>query len=173
MYDLVCKTKCTPDCMTILQHNRLWLQVFHGTKPVSCANSIARTGPDFSKIGAANGHRIGRGFYSTRQVKKARAYATEQGAICICRVLQGIRKVKMLDTNETAGSLLENGYHSVHEEGTDFIVLFHPDAVRVTHIVHLGPDDGMQQHLELEREALTKKHQADELQRTMQLQVRQ
>ena len=139
---------------------------------MSAANSIARTGPDFSRIGASHGHRIGKGFYSTRVIGTAQSYATEQGAICICRALQGIRKVKQLDSNETAGSLLEAGFHSVHEEGTDFIVLFHPDAVYVTHIIHLGPEDGMQLHLELEREALKKQYEAQESQRKMELQVK-
>ncbi|KAK9797437.1 hypothetical protein WJX73_004192 [Symbiochloris irregularis] len=116
----------------------------HGTQLAKSANSIARNGPDFSKVGSANGHAYGRGFYmahsSTPQM--ARGYAGNSGAICVCSALVGKQKNQGLSSEDDAGSLLQEGYDSVLRGG--LMVLFHPDAVIVTHIIYLGPDDSQE-----------------------------
>ena len=149
----------------------LVMQVFHGTNPVVHASAIARKGPDFTRIGGAHGASLGRGFYTSDDINLASSYAKGTGAICVCRALQGKSKSQQLNSAETAGSLFKAGYHSVHEPGSRQIVLFHPDAVCVTHIMNQGPDSSMAEQLAVAKEKLDKEHESQELVRKAQLEV--
>lgn len=148
------------------------LQVFHGTRPVRNANTIARLGPDFSRIGAAHGARFGRGFYTSDHIGIARGYTYEAGSICVCTALLGICKLQGLGgESETPGSLLEQGFHSVHDAGTKEIVLFHPDSMFTKYIIDLVPDDSLEEQIAVERLRVQKAHQMAEDQRCRQLLV--
>lgn len=148
------------------------LQVFHGTRPVRNANTIARHGPDFSRIGAAHGTRFGRGFYTSDHIDIARGYAYEVGSICVCTALLGICKLQGLGSDsETRGSLLEQGFHSVHDAGTKEIVLFHPDSIFTKYIIDLVPDDSLEEQIAMERLRMEETHKMAELQRRRQLLV--
>lgn len=146
-------------------------QVFHGTNPPAHASGIARKGPDFSRIGSVNGAAYGRGFYTSDNIAVADHYASGNGGICLCEVLQGNVKSNNFNGAETAGSLFKQGFHSVHDPSARFIVLFHPDAVCVTHIANLGPDSSMDQQLAAAKEKLDAEHKALEMVRIAELKV--
>ena len=148
-----------------------YLQVFHGTHPVAHASAIARKGPDFTRIGGTHGARYGRGFYTSDDISISTAYAAQTGAICICRALRGNVKTQGLNAAETAGSLFKAGYHSVHDPNRREIVLFHPDAISVTHVANLGPDSTMAEQLAAAKEKLDQEHAEQELARQSQLEV--
>lgn len=152
-------------------HSSRALQVFHGTNPVAHASAIARKGPDFTRIGGTHGASLGRGFYTSDDVKLAGSYARGTGAICVCRALQGNIKSQQLNSAETAGSLFKAGYHSVHEQGSRQIVLFHPDAVCVSFILNQGPDSSMAEQLVIAKEKLDKEHGEQDSVRLAQLEV--
>ena len=148
------------------------LQVFHGTTPPAHASGIARKGPDFTRIGGTNGAAYGRGFYTTDDIAVAAQYAAGNGGICLCQVLQGNIKSSNFSANDTAGSLFKAGYHSVHDPQARFMVLFHPDAVCVTHIANLGPDSTMAEQLAAAKQKLDDEHAAKEMVRKAEVKVR-
>ena len=147
------------------------MQVFHGTNPVAHASAIARKGPDFTRIGGTHGASLGRGFYTSDDVNLASSYAKGTGAICVCRALQGNIKSQKLNSAETAGSLFKAGFHSVHEQGSKQIVLFHPDSVCVSYVVNQGPDTSMAEQLAIAKEQMDKEHDEQDLVRLTQLEV--
>lgn len=152
-------------------HSSHALQVFHGTNPVAHASAIACKGPDFTRIGGTHGASLGRGFYTSDDVKLAGTYAKGTGAICVCRALQGNIKSQQLNSAETAGSLFKAGYHSVHEQGSRQIVLFHPDAVCVSYILNQGPEFSMAEQLASAKEKLVEEHAEQDSVRLAQLEV--
>ena len=147
------------------------VQVFHGTDPVAHASAIARKGPDFTRIGSTHGASLGRGFYTTDDANLASSYAKGTGAVCVCRALQGNIKSQQLNSAETAGSLFKAGFHSLHEQGSRQIVLFHPDAVCVSYILNKGADTSMAEQLAVAKEKLDKAHGEQEMVRVAQLEV--
>ena len=147
------------------------VQVFHGTDPPAHASAIARKGPDFSRIGGTNGAAYGRGFYTSDDVAVATHYSNGNGGICLCQVLQGRIKSSNFNAADTAGSLFKAGFHSVHDPQARFVVLFHPDAVCVSHVVNLGPDSTMDQQLAAAKQKLDAEHANQEMVREAQLQV--
>lgn len=76
-----------------------------------------------------------------------------------------------LNSEDDAGSLLQQGYNSVHEPSSGRMVLFHPDALIVTHIIYLGPDDSEEEQISTERLQLEESRNVLELQREMELEV--
>ena len=161
LQNVVCTTHCSAACV----------QVFHGTHPPSNAQSIARRGPDFSLIGSANGHVYGRGFYTTTFIDTAASYATSKGAICVCAAVLG--NIKSNGSSEdTAGSLLQQGYHSVVAAGTRVTVLFHPDAVHVEYIINDVADPTAEKALAAKQEQLDAAWRHQDLVRQKNLQVR-
>ena len=147
------------------------VQVFHGTAPVTNANAIARKGPDFTRIGGTHGASLGQGFYTSDRVSLAWGYAKGTGSICVCKALQGNIKSQQLNSSDTAGSLLKAGFHSVHDQGSSQIVLFHPDSVCVSYILNLGPDTSMAEQLAVAKEKLDKEYDEQEMVREAQLEV--
>ena len=73
--------------------------------------------------------------------------------------------------SETSGSLLEQGFHSVHDAGTKEIVLFHPDSMFTKYIIDLVPDDSLEEQIAVERLQVQKAHQMAEQQPCRQLLV--
>jgi hypothetical protein len=76
-----------------------------------------------------------------------------------------------LHSEDDAGSLLQQGYHSVHEQTSGYMVLFHPDAVVVTQIIYLGPDDSVEAQISTEMLQLEAARDSLEQQREMKLKV--
>lgn len=149
------------------------LQIYHGTNPVANANAIARTGPNVTLAGSANGHRFGLGFYAVEaaNIRVAQAYADQAGGICVCQSLRGKVKKSNFSQDDTAGSLYKDGFHSVRDPDSGYIVLFHPDSVYVSHIVSFGPDDSLADQLAAERVKLQAEWTLKEEQRMLELQV--
>ena len=147
------------------------LQVFHGTTPPAHASGIARKGPDFTRIGGTNGAAYGRGFYTTDDIAVAANYAGGDGGICLCQVLQGHIKSSNFSASDTAGGLFQAGYHSVHDPQAHFMVLFHPDAVCVTHVVNMGPDSTMDEQLAAAKKKLDDERDGKEMVRKAELKV--
>lgn len=146
------------------------LQVFHGTTPLSNAQSIARRGPDFSLIGSANGHVHGRGFYTTPDIRTATYYAKATGGICVCKAVLGNVKSGG-SSDDTAGSLLQQHYHSVVAADNKITVLFHPDSVFVQYIINEVADASAERELALKQEQLDAEWRDVDLGRQKQLQV--
>ena len=148
----------------------LAVQVFHGTTPPSNAHSIARSGPDFSLIGSANGHKYGRGFYTSSNIKVAASYAEGKGAICVCTAALG--NVKSGGRRQdTAGALLQQNYHSVVARNNNITVLFHPDAVHVQYIINQVADPAAESALAAKQKQLDALWRDADLVRQKDLQV--
>jgi hypothetical protein len=131
-----------------------WVKVLHGTRSAANANSIARTGPDFGRLGTANGTLLGQGFYTAETPAEVVKYATDTGAICVCTAAPGVMKYNG-NPSVTAGGLAAEGFHSVVKG--DWHVLFHPDSLRVDYVVDFGPDDTIDsRRARAEQEALEK-----------------
>ena len=144
--------------------------MFHGTTPLSNAQSIARRGPDFSLIGSANGHVHGRGFYTSSNIRTATHYAKATGAICVCVAALG--NVKSGGSrDDTAGSLLQQNYHSVVAAGDQITVLFHPDSVYVQYIINEVADTTAEHELALKQDQLDAVWNDMDLGRQKELQV--
>lgn len=143
-------------------------QVFHGTHPLSNAQSIARRGPDFTLIGSANGHVFGRGFYTTSNIRTAAAYAQSKGAICVCCAAMGNAKPNGSGA-DTADKLLQQNYHSV--ASGDIKVLFHPDSVHVQYVINEVADVNTERELAEKQQHLDAAWQEADLGRQKQLQV--
>ena len=144
--------------------------MFHGTTPASNAHSIARSGPDFSLIGSANGHVHGRGFYTSSDITVAASYAEDMGAVCICTAALGNVKSSGR-SRDTAGSLLQQGYHSVVAANRGITVLFHPDAVHVQYIINQVADPAADIALAAKQEQLDAVWRNADLVRQKDLQV--
>lgn len=144
------------------------LQVFHGTRPVSNAQSIACRGPDFAMIGSAHGHVYGRGFYTTISMKTAASYAKRKGAICVCAAVLGNAKPDGRK-EDTSDSLLQQNYHSV--VAGDITVLFHPDSVHVQYIIHEVADATAERELAEKQQQLDAAWRDADLRRQKELQV--
>lgn len=147
------------------------LQVFHGTKATS-AQSIARKGPDFTLIGSANGHWYGRGFYTTTFIDTAVSYATSTGVVCVCAATLGnIKRGDRGCEDDTAGSLLKEGYHSVVAASNRITVLFHPDSVHVEYIINDVADTTAEKALAAKQAQLDVVWKQEDLVRQKELQV--
>ena len=146
----------------------MFLQVFHGTLPVSNAQSIARRGPDFAMIGSAHGHVYGRGFYTTINLKTAASYAKRKGAICVCAAALGNAKPDR-SKEDTSDSLLQQNYHSV--VAGDITVLFHPDSVHVQYIINEVADATAERELAEKQQQLDAAWRDADLRRQKEVQV--
>ena len=142
--------------------------MFHGTHPLSNAQSIARRGPDFTLIGSANGHLYGRGFYTTSNIKTAAAYAQSKGAICVCCATMGNAKPNG-SKEDTSDMLLQQNFHSV--ASGDIRVLFHPDSVYVQYVINEVADASTERELAEKQQQLDAAWQDADLGRQKDLQV--
>ena len=98
----------------------------------------------------------------------AAAYASETGGICVCAAALGNIKSGGR-SEETAGSLLQQNYHSVVASG--ITVLFHPDAVYVQYIINQVADANTEQALAAKQAQLDAVWRDADLVRQKELQV--